>query len=115
MPGEIECHEIERGFRCVLSGELDLASEEAVAAELTRRLAENPALLIVDLSGLEFIDSTGLRVLLTARNTAGTNGTQLLLTTPPPAIQRVFDVANVTEHFEYTDAVADRNGDRKQS
>jgi len=114
MPGEIESHQIERGFRCVLTGELDLASEDEVAAELTRRLAETPAVLVVDLSALEFIDSTGLRVLLQARNTAGDNGTRLLLTKPPAAIQRVFDVANVTEHFEYTEDVADRNGDREQ-
>lgn len=114
MAGNIECQQIENGYRCFLTGELDLASEEAVAAELTRRLAENPALFVIDLSGLEFIDSTGLRVLMTAQKTASANGTKLLLAAIPEAVKRVFDIANVTEHFEYFDDVAERNGERKQ-
>ena len=114
MAGTIDCQSIENGYRCFLSGELDLASEADVSAELTRRLAENPAVFVIDLSGLEFIDSTGLRVLMTARKTAGANGTKLLLAAIPDSVKRVFDIANVTEHFEYLDDVAESNGERKQ-
>jgi anti-anti-sigma factor len=114
MPSEIECQAIEEGVRCILTGELDLANEEAISAEIMRELAKNPGVLILDLDALEFIDSTGLRVLLTARNKAGENGTRLLLTKPPPPVQRVFEMANVTELFEYVDDVADRDGERKE-
>jgi anti-sigma B factor antagonist len=107
MPSEIQCHPIEDGVRCLLTGELDLASEDAVTAQIMGELAKKHGVLILDLTGLEFIDSTGLRVLLTARNKAGENGTRLLLTRPPAAVHRVFEIANVTEHFEYSDNVAD--------
>jgi anti-anti-sigma factor len=113
MPSEIQCHPIEDGVRCKLTGELDLASEEAVTAEIMRELAKSPAVLILDLEGLEFIDSTGLRVLLTARNKASENGTRMLLTAPPAPVQRVFEIANVSELFEYVDHLADGDGARK--
>ena len=49
-----------------LKGELDLSSVGKVEEELRRVEAEGPSLLVLDLSGLSFLDSTGLRAVVTA-------------------------------------------------
>lgn len=52
--------------RVALHGELDLGS----AGRLERALAEHPGPLVLDLRGLTFMDSTGVRILLEAADTA---------------------------------------------
>lgn len=80
-----------------LEGELDLAS----APELERRLheleARRPAKLIVDLSALSFLDSTGLRVLLQANGRASERGWALVMRPGEEFVQRVFEVTGAAE------------------
>jgi anti-sigma B factor antagonist len=78
IPG-FEMHERrdERGVvRLSLSGELDLAVADRLRSRL-RQLARSHATVILDLSDLQFIDSTGLSILLTNFNDAAHNGWQL--------------------------------------
>jgi anti-sigma B factor antagonist len=88
----------------ILQGELDLTSapvfeREARAAEVT-----NPERLIIDLSGLEFMDSTGLRALLLARERARTDGQhKLLLRRGPRQVQRVLELTKTVDAFEFDD------------
>ena len=85
-----------------LRGELDLAS----APQLERRLRtierQRPQRLIVDLAGLAFIDSTGLRLLLQADERCGQSGCEMVLRPGGASVQRVFDVTGALEvlHFE---------------
>jgi anti-anti-sigma factor len=53
-----------------LYGEFDLACEETFQAELGRALDNETETLVLDLRGLEFIDSTGLRMLVRMNNLA---------------------------------------------
>lgn len=67
----------ERGtLRLMLSGELDLAVADRLRIRL-QQLARNHATVILDLSDLQFIDSTGLQVLVTSFNDAAHNGWHL--------------------------------------
>jgi anti-sigma B factor antagonist len=73
-----------------LEGEVDLSAED----DLTRALdaATKDGTTTVDLSGVTFMDSTGLRVLL--RRAAVLNGSgPLALRAPPARVQRLLDVA----------------------
>jgi anti-anti-sigma factor len=54
-----------------LSGELDLATAPDVADELERVEATAVDIVVLDLSGLTFIDSTGIRLVLAAHRRAG--------------------------------------------
>ena len=56
--------------------------------------------MIVDLSELTFLDSTGLHALLRARDVAGGRGMRLVLSRPMPAIRRIMDLAGVQNEFE---------------
>jgi anti-sigma B factor antagonist len=75
-------------------GDLDMASAEELDARLTDAAREHPeGLLIIDLTGLEFMDSSGLRVLLTAARSSGNGGSRLRLRGARPSVQRVFEVS----------------------
>jgi anti-anti-sigma factor len=72
-----------------LSGELDLAgvAELQQAIEHARVVGDRVA---VDLADLEFIDSSGLRVLVALHNAAETHGFEYSILPGPPAVQRAF-------------------------
>jgi anti-anti-sigma factor len=50
---------------------------------------------VLDLAELEFIDSTGLRVIVRAVEAARTSGWELTLRQGPPAVRRVFEISGV--------------------
>lgn len=74
-----------------ISGELDLES----APTLSRVLEDCDRAsvdVVLDLSGLEFIDSTGIGVLVQARLRAGHDDRKLILTNLPRSVDRLFDI-----------------------
>jgi anti-sigma B factor antagonist len=78
------------GGRCLLelSGELDLATADAVRSELEAAEAEAPEATVVDLSELRFIDSSGLSVLSEAVERASSDGRRITFTRSSPEVER---------------------------
>jgi anti-sigma B factor antagonist len=72
-----------------LMGELDLAGEARLEAAIDEAHTSGRP-LTVDLSGLTFIDSSGLRVLVRLHNKAITNGLEYRLIAGPPQVHRTF-------------------------
>jgi len=89
----------------VLHGELDLASSGELAQELERLIEEKGTSVIVDLRDLEFMDSTGLSVLIKAHQRAQEAGCRLSLVKGPPQIQRLLSLTGVAERVELADSV----------
>ena len=89
--------------RLVLSGELDLASAEELEGELKQLEAAEPPLLVLDLRELEFMDSTGLRTVVTADARAREQGRRLAIVRGPDAVDRVFSVTRLDERLEIID------------
>jgi stage II sporulation protein AA (anti-sigma F factor antagonist) len=79
-----------------VGGELDIATAPRLASALLRHRAAGER-LVVDLSSLQFMDSTGLRVLLRARRAADEGGWQICLRDVPPTIERLFSLAGVKD------------------
>lgn len=77
-----------------LRGELDLATAPLLGATL-RRLARPGRSVRVDLQGLVFMDSTGMRSILEANRDAGRDGWTLRLGRAPEPVQRVFAMSGV--------------------
>jgi anti-anti-sigma factor len=78
-----------------LRGELDLVNAETVAARLDAlRTAGEPVLL--DLDVLDFMDSSGLRVVLNAAEASDASGWPFSVTHGPDQIQRLFESTCVT-------------------
>jgi anti-anti-sigma factor len=86
-----------------LKGELDLSSVGKVEEELERVEAEEPALLVLDLSRLSFLDSTGLRAVVTADERARSKGRRLVIVRGPDPVQRVFAITRLEERLEMVD------------
>lgn len=96
----------ERGGRSVLelAGELDLASAPGLADAIAD--ASRSGHVLVDLSGLVFMDSSGLRVLLEAARDAQSDGWRLELRRGPETVQRVFTLSSTERLLSFVDEPA---------
>ena len=78
-----------------IAGELDLSTIPRVQGPLLEQITQRPAVLI-DLSGLSFIDSSGMAILIQALR--GANGTRVrILVASDSQVGRVFSIAGVSD------------------
>jgi anti-sigma B factor antagonist len=83
----------------MLVGELDLDSG-AVLARVLDELTENgPPEIILDASNLDFIDSSGIAVLIAAQERLRAKDRHLRISSPKPLVMRVFAITNLTEYL----------------
>ena len=84
-----------------VAGELDIATAPALREALLNALRdEGPAGLVVDVSGVTFVDSTGLAVLLMGSRRFAADERTFLLRKPSAALSRVMDLTGVRPAFE---------------
>jgi anti-anti-sigma factor len=76
-------------------GELDMATQGELRTAIEEQAARGAVTL--DLSGLRFLDTSGLRLVLETAEAARTKGFAFTVLPGIPAVQRMFDVAGVTE------------------
>ncbi len=86
-----------------LTGELDLATAATFERHLREAESSRPTRLIVDLSALGFMDSTGLQTLLRARERANSTEYQLVLRRGRHQVQRVFELTRTDAAFTFED------------
>jgi anti-sigma B factor antagonist len=84
-------------------GELDLATVDVVEEQLSELKAADFTDLTLDLRAVEFLDSTGLRMILLWDAEARADGFAFRLIEGPPAVRRLFDLTGTTEKFDYVD------------
>ena len=84
------------------TGELDLSGAEILQAELDR-LEVEPDLgtVVLDLRGLEFLDSSGLRLVVLADMRARETGRRFVLVRGPDTVHRVFEITRMSERLEF--------------
>ena len=82
-----------------VTGELDLASSPELERELERGPSSDAELLIIDLRGLEFMDSTGLSVLVRAHQKATYGGKRFAVVKGPQLVQRLLSLTGVAERL----------------
>ena len=87
----------------VPTGELDLATAEQVEREVRELRASGFRQVVIDLRRLTFIDSSGLRMLITLRNDARRDGHVLKLVPGRPDVQRLFDLTVTRGLFDWRD------------
>jgi anti-sigma B factor antagonist len=83
-----------------LDGEIDLSSAPAARAKIGRVTHSQPAFVILDLSRLDFVDSTGLGVFVGALRRIRAEGGELRLAGATPSIRRVFGVTGLDRVFD---------------
>ncbi len=86
-----------------LAGELDIASAPLFEQAIDELDASDTRRLLIDLTELLFMDSTGLRALLRARQAAAAADRQMLLRPGPRQVQRVFELSGTLDRFTFQD------------
>lgn len=98
-----QTHETDGMVRLALSGELDLSSATQVEDVLKEIEDAGPGLLVIDLRDLTFMDSTGLRVMVSADARARDAARRLVLVQGPEAVHRVFRITGLDDHLAIVD------------
>jgi anti-anti-sigma factor len=101
---EVDTKDRDDGVQLALKGELDLSTIEKVEAELTRVEDAGNRLIVLDLSGLTFLDSTGLRTIVTADQRARRSGRRVVILKGPATVHRVFTITRLDERLEIVES-----------
>ena len=83
--------------RLVVAGELDMATGPSLEETALALLAERPALLVLDLRGVTFCDSSGIACLIRVRRAAAESGGRLELRSVQGLVRRVLELTGVSE------------------
>ena len=90
-----------------LTGEVDATNSEELYGVLESVVLQHPRLLIVDLSELSFMDSTGLRMLLRSSRELDQQGGVLALASPQVSVARVLQLTRADQLIPVYASVAD--------
>ena len=82
-----------------MEGEIDIATAPRMIAALNEVLAAIESPLVVDLSSVVFMDSTGLALLINARRRMMRRGHGFAIVCPAGPIARVFEIADMVERL----------------
>jgi anti-sigma B factor antagonist len=85
------------------SGELDIATIMVLDAALRKAMNGGASAVIVDLKGLTFIDSSGLRLLVIAADRSRCNGSRLRMLRGSAPVERMFEVTGMDHSLPFID------------
>ena len=94
----------ERGSHChvvEVEGELDLSSLELLDQEVGRVMATDASAIVLDLSRLEFIDSSGIQLLLQLELKSRNNGHRMRMVRGSSAVQRLLELSGADEMLPF--------------
>jgi anti-sigma B factor antagonist len=90
-------------------GEIDLYTAPRLQSEFARVLEESrTTLVVIDMSGVEFCDSTGMNVLLAALKRLRERDGTLELAAPRPAVRKILQVTGLDSVFTVHEAVPEK-------
>jgi anti-sigma B factor antagonist len=82
-----------------LEGELDLATAPQLREQLVTLAEREDSDIVVDLTRLAFIDSTGLSVLVMALNRSRATGGSIVLRNPSDSVMRILEITGLVSVF----------------
>ena len=96
----------DESVRIALEGELDYSSALILEDGLRRADSGDVNLLVLDLSGLRFMDSTGLAIIANACRRMQRGGRRLVVACPTGGVRRILQLTGMLERLEVVDDVA---------
>jgi anti-sigma B factor antagonist len=91
--------DVEEGVALVaVSGELDLASVDELRTALRTAAPRSPS-VVVDVSGVSFIDSTALAALLRSNDELSSDGVQMVMACPPGPVRRLLTMTSLDDRL----------------
>ena len=88
------------------TGDLDIQVAERAAEAVERVEASKPTLLVIDLSGLSFMDSSGMAVVAAAHARALEVDRRFVIVNPRAGVRRAFEVSGLDQAVETVDELA---------
>jgi anti-sigma B factor antagonist len=83
-----------------LAGELDPHTAPTLADELDEAIAGGATTVVLQLEELSFIDSSGLRVVISAHRQLDEKGGRLVLRSPSDTVRRLLEITGLLDHIE---------------
>ena len=90
-----------------VGGEIDVYTAPRLREQLVDLVADGKYHLVVDMERVDFLDSTGLGVLVGALKRVRSNDGDLYIVCTQPRIRKVFEVTGLTKVFQLFDTVDD--------
>ncbi|HYL50422.1 MAG TPA: STAS domain-containing protein [Acidimicrobiia bacterium] len=87
------------GAVLTVRGELDAYSAPGLEEQIARLLAEQVNEVVLDLSQTGFLDSSGLRAILTAQRRLSESGGGMRLRAPSEPVTRLLEITGLSDHF----------------
>ena len=105
--GELSIQVEPRGEAVVLSavGDVDLAQSPELRESIKQALDSNPKKLVVDLGGVNYMDSSGVATLVEALKRAKSGGASLVICSLAPAVLSIFEIARLDQVFNLAGSV----------
>ena len=89
-----------------VGGEIDLSNAHELRDQLGSAMRESHSPTVVDLSAVEFIDSSGIAALIDAHHDAPKFGSTVVVVAPSTACRRVFELLRLEDVLNIRDAVS---------
>lgn len=96
----IEVQKLDNAIVAAVTGRVDTITAQAFEKDLAGTLAGEEKLLVLDLAGLEYISSAGLRVILSAAKTLKARGGEVRLAAASGSVKKVFQVSGFFAMFK---------------
>ncbi len=101
---ELSEEDADAGARVIaLRGEIHVTTAPRFAEHLARAIESGKTAIVLDMTGVEFIDSTGLSVLLNGLRLVGQRRGRLALVCTNPTVLRLFQITNLDDTFDIFD------------
>jgi len=92
-------------FQVMPVGSIDTTTAPILEREVDIVLEKSPRIVIFDMSGLEYISSMGVRVIIKTKKVLANSAGRLVMVNLPPQIKRVFDIIYSLPKEEIFDSI----------
>lgn len=89
-------------------GEWGLAERDEAGSAVEQALERGPECMVLDLSRVSFIDSSGIHVVVTAAKRCTERNVHIVIIPGPPHVHRVFEICQLTTQLPFASHASGR-------
>ncbi len=86
--------------RVVARGDIDLVSAPILENHLSDLVTQGVRVIVIDTAGVDFLDSSGIRVLVQASNDLEPDGGKIYLENMSAPVARILEITGLTERYQ---------------